>query len=332
MRVACFSSKSYDRQYLGNASQIAGHDWQFLEPRLDATTAPLAAGFDAVCAFVNDKLDAPCVEALAKTSVRFIVLRCSGFNQIDLVAAKKFNLRVARVPKYSPYAVAEHTIGLILTLNRKIHKAYNRVRDNNFSLEGLLGFDLHGRTAGVIGTGAIGSTIVKILHGFGCQVLMYDLFPNEQCRLYGTYVSLPELLTQSDIVTLHCPLTPDSFHLINSQTLPLLKPGSMLVNTSRGALIDTRAAIESLKQRHLGGLALDVYEEESELFFRDLSEQVIDDDVFSRLLTFPNVLVTAHQAFFTREALTEIAKVTMDNLRQFASGGKVDNEVIGGGS
>lgn len=332
MRVACFSSQSYDQQFLGSASQTAGHNWQFLEPRLDATTAPLAAGFDAVCAFVNDKLDAACLEALHKASIQFIVLRCAGFNQVDLVAAKKFKLRVARVPRYSPYAVAEHTVGLILTLNRKIHKAHNRVRENNFSLEGLLGFDLHGRTAGVIGTGAIGSTIVKILHGFGCHVLTHDLFPNEQCRQYGSYVALSELLTQSDIVTLHCPLTPDSFHLINAETLRLLKPGAMLVNTSRGALIDTRAAIDSLKLRHLGGLALDVYEEESALFFRDLSEQVIDDDVFSRLLTFPNVLVTAHQAFFTREALTEIAKVTMSNLSQFASGGVVDNEVIGGDS
>lgn len=327
MRVVCFSAQSYDRRFLEAAASGTSHQWTFLEARLDASTATLGSGFDAVCAFVNDSLDRECLKALSDASVQHVVLRCAGFNNVDIDAAKELGIRIARVPKYSPYAVAEHTIGLVQTLNRKIHKAYNRVRENNFALEGLLGFDLHGKTFGIIGTGAIGRALAKIVHGFGCQLLMYDLHEDEDCRTLGKYVSTEELLKSSDIVSLHCPLTPQTHHLINEQAFDWMKPGAMLVNTSRGALIDTQAAIIALKKKSLGGLALDVYEEESNLFFRDLSAEVIVDDVFSRLLTFPNVLVTAHQAFFTREALEEIARVTMKNLSQFEQGSVVENEV-----
>lgn len=327
MRVICFSAQKYDREFLGPPAAEFGHDWEFLEAKLDASTAALAKGFDAVCAFVNDLLDRRCLEVLAESGIRFVVLRCAGFNNVDLAAAAELGIRVARVPKYSPYAVAEHTFGLILTLNRKIHKAYNRVRENNFALEGLLGFDLHGKTVGVIGTGAIGCAVCNIVKGFGCQLLMYDPYPNDDCRSLGTYVELETLLRESNIVTLHCPLTPESKHLINEQAFGWMKYGATLVNTSRGALVDTQAAISALKSKRLGGLALDVYEEESNLFFRDLSSEVVVDDVFSRLLTFPNVLITAHQAFFTREALTEIARVTMENLTHFQLGRVVDNEV-----
>lgn len=327
MRVVCFSAQPYDRQFLEAATKGTSHSWHFLEARLDASTASLGAGYDAVCAFVNDSLDRQCLQALADASVGYVVLRCAGFNNVDLDAANDLGIRIARVPKYSPYAVAEHTIGLILTLNRKIHKAYNRVRENNFALEGLLGFDLHGKTFGIIGTGAIGRALANIVHGFGCKLLMYDLYEDEDCKSLGEYVSLETLLKSSDIVSLHCPLTPDTHHLIDAKAFDWMKQGAMLVNTSRGALIDTQAAINALKSKSLGGLALDVYEEESNLFFRDLSSEVVVDDVFSRLLTFPNMLLTAHQAFFTREALAEIARVTMQNLTQFENDATVENEV-----
>ena len=327
MRVVCFSAQRYDREYLQPAANELGHQWDYLEARLDPSTAALGKGYDAVCAFVNDLLDRSCLQALAAASVRFVVMRCAGFNNVDLAAAEELGIRVARVPKYSPYAVAEHTIGLVLTLNRKIHKAYNRVRENNFALEGLLGFDLHGKKFGIIGTGAIGKALADIVKGFGCQLLMHDPYPDPHCQSLGEYVELEQLLRECDIVSLHCPLTPSTKHLIGEQAFSWMKPGAMLVNTSRGALVDTQAAIAALKSKRLAGLALDVYEEESNLFFRDLSSEVIVDDVFSRLLTFPNVLITAHQAFFTREALTEIARVTMKNLTQFENGQVVENEV-----
>jgi D-lactate dehydrogenase len=327
MRVACYSAQRYDRRFLEPEADSAGHEWSFFEARLDATTAPLSRGFDAVCAFVNDTLDRPCLVALAAAGIRFVVLRCAGFNNVDLQAASDLGIRVARVPKYSPYAVAEHTIGLVLTLNRKIHKAYNRVRENNFALDGLLGFDLHGKTFGIVGTGAIGTALAKIVHGFGCKLLMSDVYENDDCRSLGAYVPLEQLIRSSDVVSLHCPLTPETKHLLDEEALAWMKPDAMLVNTSRGALVDTQAAIKALKTKTLGGLALDVYEEESDLFFRDLSSEVIVDDVFSRLLTFPNVLITAHQAFFTHEALAEIARVSMLNLTQFATVDTVDNEV-----
>jgi D-lactate dehydrogenase len=327
MKVACYSSHRYDRDFLIPANEQHKHEWQFFEARLDSTTAALAQGYDAVCAFVNDTLDRECLTALKHAEVRYVVMRCAGFNNVDVQAAEELQIRIARVPRYSPYAVAEHTIGLILTLNRKIHKAYNRVRENNFSLDGLLGFDLHSRVFGIIGTGAIGEVLAKIVSGFGCRLLMYDVEKNPNCEALGEYVSIDTLLRQSDLISLHCPLTNETHHLINRDAFQKMRPGAMLVNTSRGALVDAVAAIEALKSKTLGGLALDVYEEESDLFFRDLSSEVIVDDVFSRLLTFPNVLVTAHQAFFTREALSEIARVTIENLNRFEDGEALETEV-----
>lgn len=328
MQVACFSTKAYDQQFLSAAAETRGHEFRFLQPALDETTAVLSDGCEAACAFVNDKLDEPTLTGLSKRGVRFLVMRCAGVNNVDLHAAAAAGIRVARVPRYSPHAVAEHTVGLILTLNRKIHKAYNRVRENNFSIDGLLGFDLHGRTFGIIGTGAIGLTLARIIQGFGCRVLLHDPYPNDDGRSLGQYVSLDELLGQSDLVSLQCPLTPQTHHLIDAARLSRMKPGAMLVNTSRGGLVDTAAAIEGLKSKRLGGFALDVYEEESGVFFEDLSQQVMQDDVLSRLMTFPNVLVTSHQAFFTREALQTIAETTMDNLTAMADGGVLANEVL----
>jgi D-lactate dehydrogenase len=328
MRTAVFSTKSYDRQYLQAAAQAAGHELVFLEPRISVETAVLARGFPAICTFVNDFLTAEALERLAEGGTRFVALRCAGFNQVDLEAARRVGIRVARVPAYSPYAVAEHAIGMMLALNRKYHKAFNRVRDGNFALEGLLGFDMHGRTAGVIGTGKIGAIVAKLLACFGCEVLLYDVLPSPECAGIGKYVPLPQLVASSDIITLHCPLTPETQHLIGERAIAQMRPGVMLVNTSRGALVDTQAVIAGLKSGRIGYLGLDVYEEEADLFFEDLSHQVIRDDVFSRLLTFPNVLITAHQAFFTQTALEEIARVTMANLSAFAGGGSLSCEVL----
>ncbi|MER3487010.1 MAG: hydroxyacid dehydrogenase [Chloroflexota bacterium] len=315
MRVAVFSARSYDREFLSAANAVHGHELVFFEPRLTQETAPLAQGFPAVCAFVNDRLDAPVLRILAAGGTRLIALRSAGFNNVDLPTAAELQLTVTRVPAYSPYAVAEHTIALMLALNRKLVRAYNRVREGNFSLEGLLGFDVHGKTAGIVGTGKIGTVVARILAGFGCRLLAYDPFPNDECRSLGVaYVELPQLLAESDIVTLHTPLTPETYHLIDREALRCMKPGVMLLNTSRGALLDTRAVIDALKSGHIGALGLDVYEEEEGLFFQDLSDRVIQDDVFARLLTFPNVLITGHQAFFTREALTSIAETTLANI------------------
>jgi D-lactate dehydrogenase len=321
MRIAFFSAKSYDRQSFDAANAVVGHEIEYFEERLTAHTAPLAAGYPAVCAFVNDDLGPAVVEHLASCGVRLIALRCAGFNHVDLCAAQRAGVAVARVPAYSPNAVAEHTIALMLALNRKIHRAYNRVREGNFSLEGLLGFDFAGKLIGVVGTGQIGTIVTRIVTGFGCCVLAHDLRPNPECeRLGALYVPLEELLRRSDVVTLHCPLTPETRHLIDARRLALMKPGVMLINTSRGALVDTRAAILALKSGRLGSLGIDVYEEESGLFFEDLSNRVILDDVFTRLLTLPNVLVTGHQAFFTAEALAAIAKVTLENVTAFETG------------
>lgn len=327
MRVAVYSTKSYDRQFLSPMAEKEGHELVFLEARLVAETAVLADGCPAVCPFVNDQLNAPALERLAAGGTKYLALRSAGFNHVDLDAAAKLGMRVARVPAYSPYAVAEHTVGMMLTLNRKFHKAFNRVRDGNFSLEQLLGFDLHGKTVGIVGTGQIGAVAAKIVAGFGCQVLMYDVRENPACQSLGRYVSLDELFTQSDIITLHCPLTPETRHLIGFKALEQMKHGVMLINTSRGALVNTQAAIDGLKSGKIGYLGLDVYEEEADLFFRDLSDQIIQDDLFTRLLTFPNVLITAHQAFFTRNAMEEIARVTMHNVTCFERGEKCENEV-----
>jgi D-lactate dehydrogenase len=288
---------------------------------LTLQTSVLAANFPAVCVFVNDELDAQVLTTLATHGVRLIALRCAGFNNIDLAAAQQLRLKVMRVPAYSPYAVAEHTAGLILALNRKLHRAYNRVREGNFALDGLLGFDLHGQTIGLIGTGKIGQIVARIMAGFGCRLLAYDLFPSAECQALGVeYVPLAQLFRQADIISLHCPLTPENHHLINAATLSQMKPGVMLINTSRGALVDTQAVIEALKSGQVGYLGLDVYEEESDLFFEDLSSQVIQDDTFARLLTFPNVIITGHQAFFTRNALERIAEVTLTNISNFEQG------------
>lgn len=271
--------------------------------------------------FVNDQLDASVLEILASHGTRLIALRCAGFNNVDLKVAAKLGMTIVRVPAYSPYAVAEHTIGLILTLNRKIHRAYNRVREGNFSLDGLLGFDLHGRTIGIVGTGKIGQIVAQIMQGFGCRLLAYDLHPNSVCEAAGAkYVELSKLLSDSDIITLHCPLTPETHHLINREAIAQMKQGVMLINTSRGALIHTEAVIGGLKSQRVGALGLDVYEQESDLFFEDLSDQIIQDDLFERLMTFPNVIVTAHQAFFTKEALQNIAETTLSNITDYQEG------------
>jgi D-lactate dehydrogenase len=325
MNVTFFSTKKYDR-----ASFVAAnggrHTFRFLEPHLTAETVSLARGSDAVCVFVNDTLDAGVVEELAALGVRFIALRCAGFNNVDLAEARRLELCVGRVPSYSPHAVAEYTVALMLTLNRQIHRANNRVREGNFSLEGLIGFDFHGRTVGLIGTGRIGTITARILLGLGCEVIAYDPFPNPDCTALGVaFVTLEELFRRSDVVSLHCPLTPENHHLISDAALAKMRDGVMIINTSRGALIDTRAVIEALKSGRVGYLGLDVYEEEGELFFEDLSDTIIADDIFSRLLTFPNVLITGHQAFFTRNALENIALTTVANLTEFETTGRCTN-------
>jgi D-lactate dehydrogenase len=329
MRTAIFSTKSYDRQYLSPAAEQAGHSLTFFEPRLSAETAILAREFPAVCTFVNDYLTADVLRLLAAGGSKFVALRCAGFNQVDLDAAASAGIRVARVPAYSPHAVAEHTIGMMLALNRKYHKSFNRVRDGNFSLEGLLGFDMHGKTAGVVGTGKIGAIVAQLLACFGCEVLLYDVVHDQRLAELGRYVTLPELFAQSDIVSLHCPLTPQTQHLVCRESIEQMKTGVMLVNTSRGALVDTQAVISGLKNGQIGYLGLDVYEEEADLFFENLSERVIRDDIFMRLLTFPNVLITAHQAFFTQTALEQIAQTTMANLTAMEHSGPLVNEVGG---
>ena len=326
MRVALFSTKKYDRAQF--ESLPSRHELVFLEPRLDIHTSALAEGCDAVCLFVHDDASRQALERLASLGIRFVALRSAGFNHVDLAAAEELGLRVARVPGYSPQAVAEHAIALILALDRKIHRSYARVREGNFSLEGLLGFDLHLRTVGIVGTGKIGTALAQILQGFGCRLLGHDKFENPECVRVGMeYVGLDRLLSESDVITLHCPLTPETYHLIDAAALEKTKRGVMIINTSRGGLVDTPATIEALKDGRLGYLGLDVYEEEADLFFEDLSDQVITDDVFARLLTFPNVLITGHQAFFTKNALEQIAATTLANLDEFESGGTPDNEL-----
>lgn len=320
MKIAMFSTKSYDKTYFERANRAHGHEITFLEPRLLPETAPLAAGHAAVCAFVNDDLSAEVLRSLKEHGVELLALRSAGFNHLDLEAADDLGLTVARVPAYSPHAVAEHAVALILGLNRKVFRAYNRVREGNFSLEGLLGFDLHGRTVGVVGTGRIGQIFAGIMRGFGCEVLGYDPYPDPDAETVLSYVSLDELFSRSHIISLHCPLTPETRDIIDAEAVARMRDGVMLINTSRGHLVDTGAVIDGLKSGRIGHLGLDVYEEEEELFFQDLSGQVIQDDVFSRLLTFPNVLVTGHQGFFTQEAVTNIAETTLANVTGYESG------------
>lgn len=331
MDTAVFSTKPYDRRFLAKANEGHGHALRFFEARLDEDTVRLAEGCTAVCAFVNDALTGTTVAMLAKLGVRTIALRCAGYNQVDLAACKAAGLRILRVPAYSPQAVAEHTIALILTLDRNIHRAYNRIREGNFAPEGLLGFDLGRRTVGLIGTGRIGEATARILTGFGCRLLVSDPVPNPKVLALGAQaVSVETLLRESDIVSLHVPLLPTTRHLINAESLARMKRGAMLINTSRGALIDTGAVIGALKRGQLGSLGLDVYEEEADLFFEDHSGGVIQDDTFARLLTFPNVVITGHQAFFTEEALTAISETTIANLSAAERGLPSANEVLAG--
>ncbi len=323
MKIAVYSSKPYDEATL-TAANTAGHTLSFLTPRLEPATVALAKGCDAVCAFVNDQLNAEVLTELHGYGLRLIVMRCAGYNNVDLQSAKKLGLTVARVPEYSPFAVAEHTLGLMLCLNRKIHRAYNRVRERNFSLQGLLGFDLHGKTAGIVGTGKIGSQVCRIMLGFGCEVVAYDRYPNEEMKAIGVrYMPLEDMLKVSDVVSLHCPLTPKTHHIINAASIATMKHGAMLINTSRGGLLNTTDVIKALKSGKIGALGLDVYENEAELFFEDRSESELTDEVFARLLTFSNVLITGHQAFFTTEALDKIAAVTMENATEFQESGHV---------
>lgn len=319
MRVAVFSTKRYDRAFL-DAVNAGRQELVYHETRLEPSTAALAAGFDGVCAFVNDDLSAATLTALREGGTRLVALRSAGFNNVDLACADRLGIVVARVPAYSPHAVAEHAAALVLGLNRHTHRAYNRVREGNFSLEGLLGFDLYGKTVGVIGTGKIGLVFARIMQGFGCRILASDPYPDPQAPDYVEYVELDALYAQADIVSVHCPLTPQTHHLIDARAVDRMKPGVMLINTSRGRVVDTQALVAGLKSGRIGAVGLDVYEEEEALFFRDLSDRVIADDMFMRLTTFPNVLITGHQGFFTREALHNIADVTLANIEAFETG------------
>jgi D-lactate dehydrogenase len=328
MKVAFFDSHPFDSSVFRKQNESYDHDITFFETRLTDSSANLAAGFPCICAFVNDRLDRKTLQIVSKNGTRLIALRSAGFNHVDLKSAKEFGLKVVRVPEYSPHAVAEHTIALILSLNRKIHRAYGRVRDGNFSLDGLVGFDLYQKSVGLIGTGKIGSVLAKILHGFGCIVLAYDLKQDPKLLAAGVkYVTLNELLQKSDIISLHIPLTPQTHHLIDEKALSMTKPGVMIINTGRGSLIDTKALIQLLKSGHIGYAGLDVYEEEEGVFFENLSDQILHDDQLARLLTFPNVLLTSHQAFLTNEALSNIAQTTLQNISDYSEGINLLNEI-----
>jgi D-lactate dehydrogenase len=319
MKTLFFNSKIYDKQYFNSLNEQYHHELHYTDVPLHKDTAVLAAGFDCACIFVNDIADATVIEILARQGVRLLALRCAGYNNVDLQAAKRHEITVVRVPAYSPYSVAEHTLALILTLNRKTHRAYNRVKEGNFALSGLMGFDLYGKTAGIIGLGKIGMVTGTILKGFGCRVMGYDINKNPECDTIGLEftTNLDDIYAQCDIISLHCPLTPQTYHLINTESIAKMKKGVMLINTSRGALIDTKAVIKGLKKEQIAYMGLDVYEEEADLFFEDLSGKVIQDDLFTRLLSFPNVLITGHQAFFTENALKKIAEVTLQNITDY---------------
>jgi len=328
MKVAVYSAKPYDRELLSAANQRAGHELMFLGDLLDDSTVGLSAGCGAVCVFVNDRIDEPVLAALARGGTRLVALRATGFNNVDLRAAAQHGIRVARVAEYSPHSVAEHAVALLLALRRHIHRAYNRTRDGNFALDGLLGADLHGRTVGVVGTGKIGCAFARILAGFGCEIVGYDKYPNAAFEgLGGRYLPFEELASGTDVVSLHCPLTPETRYLIDARVLGAFRPGTILINTSRGGLVDTEAAIGALKTGRLGALGIDVYEEEAELFFEDRSSRIIADDVIQRLVSFPNVIVTGHQAFFTKEAMGTICETTIANITAFERGDALVNEV-----
>jgi D-lactate dehydrogenase len=328
MKITFFSTQPYDSKSFEACNTNYSFNIKYLDVQLNEQTASLARGADAVCAFVNDRINSSIIKELASSGVKIIALRCAGFNNVDLAAAKEYNIKIVRVPAYSPNAVAEHAVAMMMTLNRKTHKAYNRIREQNFSLNGLLGFDLHGKTVGVIGTGNIGIVFCKIMLGFGCKVLAYDIKENEELKNLGVqYASIDELLPQADIISLHCPLNEHTRYIINREAIEQMKPHVMVINTSRGGLIDTKAAVKGLKSGKIGSLGIDVYEQEEKLFFRDLSETIIEDDIISRLSSFPNVLITAHQGFFTNEALSQIAETTLNNLKAFTEGAVLSNEV-----
>lgn len=329
MKITLFSAKPYDRFYFDKFNNSPDTEIEYYETHLGPHIANVVEDTYAVCAFVNDKLTAPVLKTLAERGVKVIALRCAGFNNTDLEAARQFGLRVCRVPAYSPEAVAEHTVAMLLTLNRKTHKAYNRVREQNFSLNGLIGFNLHGKTVGVVGTGKIGKAFCKIMLGFGCKVTAYDIYEDADLKQAGVkYLPLEDVLATADIVSLHCPLTPENHYMINSVSIDKMKKGVVIINTSRGGLICTTDIIEALKEKQVGALGIDVYEQEEKLFFRDLSENIIDDDNIQRLMSFPNVLVTAHQAFFTDEALSQIAQVTLRSISDFYNGNDPVSEVV----
>lgn len=329
MKSAFFSSKPYDRRFFDLANKDFGHEITYFETRLTRQTLKLAEGYECACVFVNDTLDESVLIELAAQGTRLIALRCAGFNNVDINKAKELGISVVRVPAYSPYAVAEHTVGLMLALNRKVYWANSRVKEGNFSLDGLLGFDMHGRTAGIIGTGKIGACVVRILHGFGCEIIACDQFKNPVCEELGVeYVNLNELLERSDIISLHCPLFAETHHLIDMDAIAMMKKGVMIINTSRGALIDSRAVIDGLKSEKIGYLGIDVYEEEEDLFFEDKTFEIRTDDVFARLTTFPNVVITGHQAYFTQEAVAHIAQTTLENIAAYENDGELVNAVV----
>ncbi len=322
MKVAFFSTHDFERDFFTQENAEYRHELCFHKETLNKNTAHIASGIPAVCAFVTDNLDAATLRELAAGGTRLLALRAAGYNNVDVAEAGKLGLTVLRVPAYAPAAIAEHAVALMMTLNRRIHQAYNRVRDGNFKLDNLIGFNMSGKTAGIVGTGNIGAALARIMHGFGCKLLGYDVYHNPACTKLGmSYTDLPTLLAESDIVSLHCPLTPETTHLINDETLRLMKPGSMLINTARGAIVDARAVMEALKRKdRLAYFAMDVYEREDPIFFSDHSATIIEDDVFQRLTTFPNVIITGHQAFLTREALMEIAHTTLGNISDFEAG------------
>jgi len=328
MKVAVFSTKSYDQKYFEKYNKSHKHELAFFDTNLNAQTTELTRDFDAVCVFVNDKLNAKVIKKLAKNNIKLIALRCAGFNNVDLEAAEKYHIKVTRVPAYSPQAVAEHALSLILTLNRKTHKAYNRIKEGNFSLNGLIGFDLHNKTVGVVGTGKIGIAFCRIMLGLGCEVVAFDVNPQDALKKEGvTYVSLERLYKKSDIISLHCPLMPATKHIVNDESISKMKDHVMIINTSRGALINTEDVIKNLKAKKIGYVGIDVYEQEEEIFFEDKSEQIIEDDTLIRLISFPNVLITSHQAFLTDEALTEIAQTVLQNIQDFEDDKPLVNEI-----
>lgn len=321
MKVAVFSTKSYDIEFLEQANSTGRHLFTFLDASLKESTTKLTEGFNAVCVFVNDELNAYVIDKMAANGIKVIVLRCAGFNNVDVERAAKWGIKVLRVPAYSPHAVAEHAVALIMTLNRKTHKAFNRIREGNFNIERLTGFELDGKTVGVIGTGRIGAVFSNIMMGFGCKVIAHDAYENSSLKECGVeYMGLEELFGQSDIVSLHCPLTPETHHMINESTIRQMKKGVMIINTSRGKLVDTEAAINGMINGKIGYLGIDVYEQEESLFFKDLSEVIIRDEKISRLMILPNVLITAHQAYFTDNALIQISNTTLQNLTDFETG------------